>query len=303
LAKLQLHKGGWTVNVEFPSIDVVLGIVRNALNEDIGSGDVTSASFIPADARAEAHFVAKENLILCGLPVAELVFRELDHDSGLLASARDGDRVKKGAAFASITGNARAVLAAERTALNFLQRMSGIATLTGRYVEQVRPTAALIYDTRKTVPGLRILEKYAVRVGGGRNHRMGLYDQILLKDNHMAVLNGLGFEVFQMVEALDRDSAPRVEIEVTSVDDAVRALEAGADIVMLDNMTLEEMRKAVHEVSRRAAEAGVPVPALEASGGVTLERVADIAAAGVHRISIGELTHSVRAVDISLEVV
>jgi nicotinate-nucleotide pyrophosphorylase (carboxylating) len=303
LAKLQLHKGGWTVNVEFPSIDVVLGIVRNALNEDIGSGDVTSASFIPADARAEAHFVAKENLILCGLPVAELVFRELDHDSGLLASARDGDRVKKGAAFASITGNARAVLAAERTALNFLQRMSGIATLTGRYVEQVRPTAALIYDTRKTVPGLRILEKYAVRVGGGRNHRMGLYDQILLKDNHMAVLNGLGFEVFQMVEALDGDSAPRVEIEVTSVDDAVRALEAGADIVMLDNMTLEEMRKAVHEVSRRAAEAGVPVPALEASGGVTLERVADIAAAGVHRISIGELTHSVRAVDISLEVV
>ncbi len=291
------------MEAKFPSIDLVLGIVRGALTEDLGSGDVTSNTFVPEGTNAQGHLMGKEDFILCGLPVAELVFRELDHDCGLLATAADGDAIKRGTAFATVSGNARAILAAERTALNFLQRMSAIATLTSRYVAKVKPTAALVYDTRKTTPGLRILEKYAVLVGGGRNHRMGLYDQILVKDNHLAVLNAAGVDVFKEIEKMDRGKLPQVEIEVTGVADAVRALEAGADIIMLDNMTVDEMRDAVHAVSGKAAELSLPVPVLEASGGVTLETIASIAATGVHRISVGSLTHSVKAVDISLEIV
>jgi nicotinate-nucleotide pyrophosphorylase (carboxylating) len=290
--------------VEFPPIDLVLGIVRMALTEDLGDDDdVTSAAFIPEKEKAEGHLLAKEDFVLCGLPVAELVFRELDHDCGLLASAADGDSIKKGAAFATVTGSARAILAAERTALNFLQRLSGIATLTREYVKRVRPTAALIYDTRKTTPGLRELEKYAVRAGGGRNHRMGLFDQILVKDNHLAILRKAGIDVFEFLDGLDRRMLPKIEVEVTTTEDAVRAFEAGADIIMLDNMSIEQMRGAVHAVSGRAAELNLPVPELEASGGVTLDTVAGIAATGVHRISVGSLTHSAKAVDISLEIV
>jgi nicotinate-nucleotide pyrophosphorylase (carboxylating) len=288
---------------KFPPIDLVLEIVRTALVEDLGQDDITSLTFIPQEARAEGHFIAKQDFVLCGMPVAELVFRELDSECGLLASADDGDQIKKGAAFATVTGNARAILAAERTALNFLQRMSGIATLTREYVKKVKPTAALVYDTRKTTPGLRVLEKYAVRVGGGRNHRMGLYDQVLLKDNHIAVLNAEGIDVFNKMEEVDKDKLPEVEIEVTSVEDAVKALESGADIIMLDNMSLEKMHDAVQSVTSRAAGLGVPVPVIEASGGVTLATVAEIAATGVHRISVGSLTHSVKSVDISLDIV
>jgi nicotinate-nucleotide pyrophosphorylase (carboxylating) len=289
--------------VEFPPIDQVLGIVRAALAEDLGSGDVTSNTFIPESAKAEGHLLAKSDFVLCGLPVAELVFRELDSECGLLATAADGDAIVKGAAFATVTGNARAVLAAERTALNLLQRLSGIATLVSEYVARVKPTAALVYDTRKTTPGLRVLEKYAVRVGGGRNHRMGLCDQILLKDNHLALLKAQGIDVFEIMKGLEREKLPQVEIEVVNIEDAVRALEAGVDIIMLDNMSVTEMREAVHAVTEKAAELSVPVPVLEASGGVTLESVAEIAAAGVHRISVGSLTHSVKAADISLEIV
>jgi nicotinate-nucleotide pyrophosphorylase (carboxylating) len=290
------------MEVEFPPIDQVLALVRKALAEDLGDGDITSDIFIPETARAEGHFVAKADFILCGLAVAELVFRELDHDCGLLATAIDGDHLKKGMTFATVTGNAREILAAERAALNFMQRLSGISTLTNEYVLRIKPTAALVYDTRKTSPGLRVLEKYAVRVGGGRNHRMGLYDQILVKDNHIAVLKAQGIEVFKLIENLDEEKLLQVEIEVTNTGDAVRALEAGADIIMLDNMTVEKMREAVHAVSSKAAELNMPVPVLEASGGVTLETVSEIAATGVHRISVGELTHSARAVDISLEI-
>lgn len=291
------------MEVQFPPIDLVLGIVRSALAEDLGSGDVTGSTFIPMDAETEGHLVAKSSFVLCGLPVVELVFRELDHDCGLLAAAADGDEVKKGSAFATVTGNARAILAAERTALNFLQRMSGIATLTREFVKRVKPTAALVYDTRKTTPGLRLLEKYAVLVGGGRNHRMGLFDQILLKDNHLAVLSAAGKDVFKEIDSLDRAGLPLLEVEVTSIDDAVRALEAEADIIMLDNMDPDDMRKAVHAVSARAVALSVPVPVLEASGGVTLETISEVAATGVHRISVGSLTHSVRSADISLEIV
>lgn len=287
----------------FPPIDQVLAIVRRALAEDIGEGDVTSRVFIPESARAEGHLVAKGDFVLCGLAVAELAFRELDHDCGIMAAAADGDRVKKGQTFATVTGNAHAILTAERTALNFLQRLSGIATLTGEYVKRVKPTAALVYDTRKTSPGLRILEKYAVRIGGGRNHRMGLYDQILLKDNHIAVLKAQEADIFGLIEELDREKLPPVEIEVTNTGDAVRALESGLDIIMLDNMSVENMRSAVHAVSSRAAELNIPVPVLEASGGVNLETVSEIAATGVHRISVGKLTHSAKAVDISLEII
>jgi len=289
--------------VQFPPIDRILGIVRMAITEDVGSGDVTSSTFIPPGAKAEGHLLAKDDMVLCGLPVAELVFRELDHDCGLLATAADGDELKKGAAFATVTGNARAILAAERTALNFMQRMSGIATLTREFVRRLKPTAALVYDTRKTTPLLRELEKYAVRVGGGRNHRMGLYDQILIKDNHLAVLNDAGVDVFNTIEGLDREKLPKIEVEVTSVEDAVKALEAGADIIMLDNMNADGIREAVHAVSERAGKLNMPVPELEASGGITLETIAGIAETGVHRISVGSLTHSARAMDISLEIV
>ena len=221
---------------------------------------------------------------------------------GLLAAA-DGDWIKKGSAFATVSGNARAILAAERTALNFMSRLCGIATLVGEYVAKVRHTAALVYDTRKTTPGLRAIEKYAVLVGGGRNHRMGLFDQILVKDNHLAVLKARGVDIFKAMEDLDRGELPQVEVEVTGVKDAVRALEAGADIIMLDNMTVDRMREAVHAVTVKAAEMGAPVPVLVASGGVTLDTVADIAATGVHRISVGSLTHSAKAADISLDIV
>ena len=181
----------------FPPIDTVLRIVRDALAEDIGGGDVTSYNFIPPDAAAQGHFLAKETFVLCGMPVAEMVFHELDHNCEILTIAREGQVIEFGEKFATVRGNARAILAGERVALNFLQRLSGIATKTARYVKQLKGTAALVYDTRKTTPGLRVLEKYAVRVGGDRNHRMGLYDQVLVKDNHIAVLNTLGRNVFK----------------------------------------------------------------------------------------------------------
>lgn len=288
---------------ELGPIDLVLGIVRDALAEDIGDGDITSETFIPEDAQAEGQLLAKQDFVLCGLPVAEMAFRELDHDCAIFAAATDGERIKSGVAFATVRGSARAILTAERTALNFLQRLSGIATLTAAYVEKVKGTGAQIYDTRKTTPGLRVLEKYAVRVGGGRNHRMGLYDQILLKDNHLALLNAAGTDAFKMMKELDRGGLAQVEIEVTNIADALRALEAGADIVMLDNMSVEQMCEVVEKTGRRAGELGGAMPALEASGGVTLERAAQVAATGVDRISVGSLTHSAAAVDISLDIV
>ncbi len=291
------------MEAKFPPIDVVLGIVRDTLAEDMVGGDVTSYNFIPPDTASEGRFVAKEPFILCGMPVAEMVFHELGHNCEILTAANDGDRIEFGATFATIKGNAWAILAGERTALNFLQHMSAIATKTARYVKRLQGSAALIYDTRKTTPGLRVLEKYAVRVGGGRNHRMGLYDQVLLKDNHIAVLRSLGKDVFAILENIDRDSLPTVEVEVTALNEAVAAVEAGADIIMLDNMTVEEMHEAVLAISHRAGELNEPVPHVEASGGVTLEQVAEIAATGVDRISVGALTHSVKAVDISLEII
>ena len=237
----------------------------------------------------------KEAGVLAGLKVAAAVFRRVDPELVFVQRLLDGDRVEGGEAVATISGSMASILTAERTALNFLQRMSGIATLTRQYVEVVEGTTASITDTRKTAPGLRLLDKYAVSIGGGRNHRMNLADGVLIKDNHLAALQGEGISLSQAIKRARR-RAPhtiKIEVEVESVEAAVAASSAGADIVMLDNMSPHDMRIAVDQIG-----AGSTV---EASGGITLENVADVANSGVDIISVGALTHSPRAMDISLD--
>jgi nicotinate-nucleotide pyrophosphorylase (carboxylating) len=269
-------------------------VVRDALIEDLGpAGDLTSMACIDAEARLTAHFVARAEGVLAGLACARLAFASLDPQVAFTAQATDGERIGAGQPLARVEGNARAILAGERVALNLLARLCGIASLTALYVAKVRGTKARIIDTRKTTPGLRALEKYAVRCGGGSNHRFGLSDAILIKDNHVAACGGVA-------EALRRARAHvghmvKVEVEVDSLGQLREALEAGADIVMLDNFTLEGLRAAVALTADRAL--------LEASGGVSLETVGAIAQAGVDLISVGALTHSARALDIGLDVV
>ena len=221
-----------------------------------------------------------------------MVFRELDGNLNWKASKQDGDRVRAGETAAELAGRARAILAGERTALNLLQRMSGIATATRTYVEAVAGTKAKILDTRKTAPGLRVLDKYAVRAGGGCNHRLGLYDGVMLKDNHIAAAGGIESAVRSVRESISQGQ--KIEVEVTSMAQVEQALRAGAEIIMLDNMTPNEMEKAVQLIGGRAL--------VEASGGITLENVREIASTGVDWISVGALTHSVKALDLSLEV-
>jgi nicotinate-nucleotide pyrophosphorylase (carboxylating) len=269
-------------------------VVRAALIEDLGAaGDVTSTACIDAKARLAAHFVGRAEGVLAGLACARLAFASLDRQVVFTAQATDGERIGAGQPLARVEGNARAILAGERVALNLLSRLSGIASLTALYVAEVRGTKARIVDTRKTTPGLRALEKYAVRCGGGANHRFGLSDGILIKDNHVAACGGVA-------EALRRARAHvghmvRVEVEVDSLDQLREALAAGAHIVMLDNFALEGLRAAV------ALSAGRVL--LEASGGVSLDTVRAIAQAGVDLISVGALTHSAPALDIGLDVV
>ncbi|MFO7946098.1 MAG: carboxylating nicotinate-nucleotide diphosphorylase [Armatimonadota bacterium] len=267
------------------------GITARALAEDLGPGDITSELSVAERTQAEGQFVAKEPGVLSGLDVCEACFMQLDPECDFDACLAEGGSFEPGARLATITGNARAILGAERCALNFLQRLCGIATLTQQFVRRVNGTAATIVDTRKTTPGLRVLEKRAVLAGGGANHRFALYDAILLKDNHIAIAGGV-------TEAVQRarDKAPhtlKIEVEVTTLDQLDEALAAGADIVLLDNMTVEQLAEAVCQTGGR-------VP-LEASGGVDLDTVADIAATGVDYISVGALTHSAPAIDISLE--
>jgi nicotinate-nucleotide pyrophosphorylase (carboxylating) len=257
------------------------------LAEDVGDGDVTTESVVPADARVEASLFLKERGVVCGLDVAEAVFRELDPEVEFEATASDGDETE--GEVARIAGNARALLTGERTALNLLGRLSGIATLTRRYVDAVGGTGMTILDTRKTTPGLRALEKLAVRAGGGENHRFGLYDGVLIKDNHLR----LGGGVASSVRAARASGLP-VEVECETLDDVREALDAGADAILLDNMTPAELREAVRLVDGRVAT--------EASGGVTLDTVRAIAATGVTYISIGALTHGARSLDVSMEV-
>jgi len=267
-------------------------IVRRALEEDIGPGDVTTLWIVPPQTRLRGRFLVKKAGVVAGLPVAGLVFEWLDPEVRFRPLMKDGTAVRSGDVVAEVEGPGRAILSGERTALNFLQRMSGIATLTRRYVEAVAGTRAVILDTRKTAPGLRLLDKWAVRLGGGQNHRMGLYDMVLIKDNHIAAAGGITKAVEQVRR--ERGTGLEIEVEVKNLAELEEALTLGVERIMLDNMDLATMRQAV-EIAAGWAK-------LEASGGVTLENVAAIAATGVDYISVGALTHSVKALDISLEI-
>jgi nicotinate-nucleotide pyrophosphorylase (carboxylating) len=266
-------------------------IIRTALAEDIGDGDVTTLAILPESAPFEGDLVAKEDGVVAGLEVARRVFAQLDERVQWASVVHDGDPVRAGQTIARVWGPGRALLTGERVALNLLQRMSGIATLTHRYVEAVQGAQAAILDTRKTAPGLRALDKWAVRLGGGQNHRSGLYDMALIKDNHIAAVGSIR-EAVRRVRATPGPEC-LVEVEVTNLDQLREALDQSVDRIMLDNMTLDQMRKAVRIAGRR-------VP-LEASGRVNLKTVAAIAKTGVNYISCGALTHSVKALDISLE--
>jgi quinolinate synthase len=265
-------------------------LIELALAEDIGPGDVTSDSVLPGDLILDGRIIAKKAGVIAGLPVAGAVFRRVDPALRFTARLPDGARVRPGDVVAEVSGPARAMLAAERTALNFLQRLSGIATLTRAFVDAVAGSGATILDTRKTHPGYRVLEKYAVRMGGGQNHRMGLYDMVMIKDNHIDAAGSLSAAV-ERARAAHPDLP--IEVEVRSLDELRQALPLGVDRILLDNMDLEQMRAAVELV-------GGQTP-LEASGGVTLENVAAIAATGVDYISVGALTHSAPALDLSME--
>jgi nicotinate-nucleotide pyrophosphorylase (carboxylating) len=265
-------------------------IVQRALDEDIADGDVTTLCTIPAEAVSRGEFIAKANGIIAGLEVARLTFALVDDRVTVDFSIHDGDAVTKGQIFGRVSGPTRSLLTAERTALNFMQRMSGIATTTHRYVTAVRPYRAIILDTRKTAPGLRVLDKWAVALGGGQNHRTGLFDMVLIKNNHITAVGSITAAI-ERVRACDDRQRP-VEVEVRTLDELREALSLQPDRILLDNMSLDQLREAVHLAAGR-------VP-LEASGNVTLETVNAIAATGVDYISSGALTHSVRALDISL---
>jgi len=265
-------------------------LIELALLEDIHTGDITTLAVVPEERPASARLIAKENLVIAGLATAARVFTILDPAIRFTACLSDGEKATAGTLLATVHGEAAQLLMGERVALNLLQRMCGIATLTASFVEAVAGTKARIVDTRKTTPGLRQLEKYAVRVGGGINHRTGLYDGVLIKENHITAAGGI-------TEAIRRARAYiphtlKIEIETETLPQVDEALAAGADIIMLDNMSLEEMRAAVVTIAGRAQ--------VEASGGVNLERVRAIAETGVDIISVGALTHSSRAMDISM---
>jgi len=276
------------------SPESISAVVRAALAEDVGAGDITTESAVPAELRTKAVIVAKEPCVVAGLPLVEAVFTELGGVETKLLVA-EGALVADRQTVCHIAGSARVILTGERTALNFLQRLSGIATLTREFVEAVAGTKTQILDTRKTTPTLRCLDKYAVGVGGGTNHRMGLYDAVMIKDNHRAVLARLGPSSLANAVAAARARKPEIPIiiEADSLEDVSAALTAGADHILLDNMTPAELRDAVKLVAGRAKT--------EASGGVRLANVAEIAATGVDYISVGALTHSARAMDFSLE--
>ena len=269
-------------------------ILKSALAEDVGSGDVTSLSTVPPGRTISGRYIAKEDGVLCGLEVVARAFALLDASIAFTALAADGDRVRKGDVIATVSGDARAILAGERVGLNLLQHMSGVATQTARAVAAVAGTGAKIVDTRKTTPGLRVLDKYAVRMGGGGNHRFNLADGVLIKDNHIVAAGGIAAAV-----AAARARAPhslKIEVEVETLEQLREALEAGADIIMLDNMPTETMREAVRLVAGRALT--------EASGNMgdkTDAELRAVAETGVDLISIGALTHSVKALDISLK--
>ena len=274
----------------------ILAKIGEFLSEDIGRGDITTQATVPPDSRGFGRFLAKEDLVLCGLDIAEAVFLHLDPESPPLETTNsDGEEIKSGTVFATQKGFADVLLAGERTALNLIQRLSGIATLTRQYVKAIEGTNAHIVDTRKTVPGLRMLEKYAVTVGGAKNHRLGLDDGVLIKDNHIALAGGVKEAVLAAKNKVGH--LHKIEVEVTNWGQLREAIQAGADIVMLDNQTPEETAKLV-EMSRNMN----PNVLIEGSGGMNLETVRSFAEAGVDLISVGKITHSARAVDISFKI-
>jgi nicotinate-nucleotide pyrophosphorylase (carboxylating) len=277
------------------SADDVRQAVRQALAEDIGSGDATTLATVPGAAMATAAMVAREPLVLAGLPLAEAVFAELSPSLRTERLVQEGGQAGSGVPLLKVHGAAQAILSGERVALNFVQRLSGVATLTAQFVRAVRDTRAQILDTRKTTPGLRRLEKYAVRCGGGRNHRFGLFDLVLIKDNHLAALAGASPNPIAAAVQRSRSRYPqlKVEVEADTLEQVEQAVAAGADIILLDNMKPDQLRRAVGLVAGRAKT--------EASGGVTLATVREIAQTGVDFISVGALTHSARAMDIALE--
>jgi len=273
----------------------MLEAVKVALAEDVGAGDATSEATIPEDQHDSAQMVVREAMTLAGRRLAELAFKHVDSSVDVLAMKADGDRLECGALIMSISGPTRALLTAERVALNFVQRLSGVATETTRFVEAVKHTKAKILDTRKTTPGWRRLEKYAVACGGGTNHRIGLFDLVMIKDNHLAALRDAEPNAVAAAVARSREKFPelKVEVEADHLGQVEQAVAAGADIILLDNMSLDELRAAVSLVDGRAQT--------EASGGVTLDTVSAIAETGVDFVSVGAITHSVRAVDIGLD--
>jgi nicotinate-nucleotide pyrophosphorylase (carboxylating) len=270
----------------------ILRIIKNALAEDIGEGDITTAAIIRGNKIGQAQAIAKDDFIIAGIDVFQKTFLFLDDRIEFEALIADGEKVKKGETIAQVTGPLASILQAERVALNLFQRMCGIATLTGKFVEAVSGTKAKILDTRKTLPGLRLLDKIAVKIGGGFNHRMGLYDGVLIKDNHIAAVGGIEAAVTAQKKSLTKKL--KIEVETKNLMEVEEALNCGVDIIMLDNMPVDEMTKAVALVRGKAL--------LEASGNVSLQNVARIAATGVDFISVGEITHSVRAADIALKI-
>jgi nicotinate-nucleotide pyrophosphorylase (carboxylating) len=271
---------------------IIKQIVRQALKEDVGPGDITTLATVEAKAKAKGVVLAKEAGVIAGLWVAKEVFRQVDSGIKFAAKVEEGARVKKGKILAAVSGPARGILTGERVALNFLQRLSGIATLTSQFEAKVKGCGAKILDTRKTTPGLRMLEKYAVRTGGGTNHRFGLYDAFLIKDNHIALAGG----VKRAVEGARKLKTKRaIEVEAKSIAQVEESIDVGADKILLDNMDLNTLRKAV-KLCKKA------LVSTEASGGVNLKTVRNIAKTGVNSISVGALTHSAKALDISLEI-
>jgi nicotinate-nucleotide pyrophosphorylase (carboxylating) len=268
-------------------------IIDTALAEDLGPGDLTTEALIDPSIKGKARLVPREEMVLAGIEVFGRVFSRLDPDIALEWNFQDGDAVPAGRDIGVVEGSLRGILSAERTALNFLQHLSGIATLTKRYVDNVGPSKVRVVDTRKTTPGLRILEKYAVRVGGAHNHRLGLFDGVLIKDNHIAAAGSIS----KAVEKI-RANVPhtvKIEVEVDDLRGLEEAMRVGADAVLLDNMSIDEMKEAVSIAGGRVL--------LEASGGITLETIGEVAQTGVDLISVGALTHSARSVDISLEII
>lgn len=294
-------------NLKLEKIDT---LIQLAIQEDIGMGDITTENLIPDNLFVEGVFIAKENGTIAGLPVVEYFFSKLDKNVLFRHWVKDGISVNKGETIATISGSAKTLLSGERIALNFLQRLSGIATHTAQFVERIKPLRTPIMDTRKTLPGWRYLEKYAVVIGGGVNHRIGLYDQVLIKDNHLDIMKNRLFldlstdSIIERSVSLVRQKIKQgilIEVETRTPKEVRDALEARVDIILFDNMNIEQLKEAVKIVKDWKSAGGTHLPVTEASGNITLETVHLVAQTGVDRISAGAITHSAKAMDISLE--